>query len=269
MRDTVGMMDEENGRIESLIDDVRKAGSALLELWPGRAPNADASGLSITSKADGSLVSEADFKSNEILLRALSTYFPEDAILSEESTFDAGELQRSKRVWVIDPLDGTSAFLSGRDDFSVLVGLCENKRPTLGIMYFPARDIFVFAKRGQGTSINGRMSRCSTSATARAGHVYIRNFECERPELASPMMDSGLALLKVANGELDAAIIRMKTHREWDIAAPMAAIEEAGGTISDETGSPVPCGTGAITFRYFVASNGPVHADMLTLVRDR
>jgi myo-inositol-1(or 4)-monophosphatase len=79
-------------------------------------------------------------------------------------------------------------------------------------------------------------------------------------------MDSSLALLKVACGELDAAVIRMTTHREWDIAAPIAVIREAGGMITDETGVEIQCGLGGVSFTYLVASNGCVHKEILKLI---
>ena len=80
------------------------------------------------------------------------------------------------------------------------------------------------------------------------------------------MMDSGLALLKVATGELDGAIIRMTTHREWDIAAPAAVLLSAGGCYSSETGDPVRLGVGDVEFAYFIASNGLVHEQLQALM---
>jgi fructose-1,6-bisphosphatase/inositol monophosphatase family enzyme len=79
-------------------------------------------------------------------------------------------------------------------------------------------------------------------------------------------MDSGLALALVASGELDGAIIRMLTHREWDIAAPMAVLREAGARVSDETGREVPLGVGGIGFSYLVVSNDLVHDQLLDVV---
>jgi myo-inositol-1(or 4)-monophosphatase len=79
-------------------------------------------------------------------------------------------------------------------------------------------------------------------------------------------MDSCLAFLKVAQGELDALVIKMTTHREWDIAAPMAIIKEAGGVITDEKGQTIPCGLGSVPFSYLVASNGRLHQEILRLI---
>jgi myo-inositol-1(or 4)-monophosphatase len=175
-------------------------------------------------------------------------------VLSEESPIKGD----SERVWIIDPLDGTNSFLNGRDDFSVLVALCEGGAPLLGMMYFPARDLFVIARQGEAATINGQ--------ELKPGRIYIRNFQSRRAELAAPMMDSGLALLKVANGELDGAIIRMTTHREWDIAAPMAVILSAGGVASDQAGNQIKLGRKAIDCPYFIASNGKLHQQLMGLI---
>jgi fructose-1,6-bisphosphatase/inositol monophosphatase family enzyme len=80
------------------------------------------------------------------------------------------------------------------------------------------------------------------------------------------MMDSGLALLKVAQGELDGAIIRMTTHREWDIAAPAAIIRSAGGVVTNETQLPIRFGTGRVDFQYLIASNGVIHKELQALI---
>jgi 3'-phosphoadenosine 5'-phosphosulfate (PAPS) 3'-phosphatase len=236
---------------------VRRAGDVLLSLWPGagRSPQQ----LRTESKADGSAVTQADLLSNEILIAALQKLFPNDAILSEETPFVADELTCSRRTWVLDPLDGTRSFIEGRDDFSVLVALCEDYTPVYGIMFFPARQQFVIAEQGGPALCNGAAISVSRARILEPGRVYIRNFECLRPEVASPMMDSGAALLKVANGELDGAIIRMTTHREWDIAAPTAVIRAAGGTVTTETSSQIVFGQGRIDFQYLLASNGSIH----------
>lgn len=252
-------------KIDKLIQAIEEAGSLLLRLWPGRN-GVSKEGLAIQSKSDGTLVSEADMQSNTLVLGALRSLFPADAVLSEEVAPDLDLLRRSERTWVVDPLDGTTSFLHGRDDFSVLVALSERNVPTLGIMHFPARALTVLGRRGEGASCNGRTLHVSRHPQAREGRVYIRNFESKRPELASPMMDSGLALLKVANGELDGAIIRMTTHREWDLAAPMAVLLEAGGRVSDQTGAEIRCGTGELDFSYFIASNGLIHQELLALI---
>jgi 3'-phosphoadenosine 5'-phosphosulfate (PAPS) 3'-phosphatase len=243
---------------------VRRAGDELLALWPGNAGAGQK--LQASHKADGSVVTEADLRSNQILMSGITELFPADAILSEESPFAAEELQRSRRTWIIDPLDGTRSFVQGDDDFSVLVALCIDFVPVYGIMFFPVRQLFVTAREHATALCNGIALAVSPARRIEPGRVYIRNFECRRPEIASPMMDSGLALLKVAQGELDGAIIRMSTHREWDIAAPAAIIRSAGGVVTSESQQPIRFGTGSIDFQYLIASNGIIHKELQAVI---
>lgn len=245
---------------------VRRAGQQLLSLWPGGG-GGDREQLRAQHKDDGSLVTEADLRANQILISTIEKLFPNDAILSEESPFVASELQRSRRTWVVDPLDGTRSFVQGDDDFSVLVALCHDCIPVYGIMFFPARGWFVVAQQGAQAECNDAPLAVSNSRSLEPGRVYIRNFECRRPELASPSMDSGMALYKVASGELDGAIIRMTTHREWDIAAPMAVIRAAGGLVSSECDAPLRLGRGVVDFGYLIASNGHIHKQLQGLIK--
>lgn len=247
-----------------LICAVRQAGAFLLSLWPGAVGQKEQ--LQTESKADGTLVTRADLGSNRILIEALARLFPNDAILSEESPFSLEELRQARRIWVIDPLDGTRSFVNGLDDFSVLVALCEDSVPMYGVMFFPARDQLVTAEQGSPALCNGVVLAVSKTATLQPGRIYIRNFECRRPELAAPMMDSGLALLQVARGEIDGAIIRMTTHREWDIAGPAVVIRAAGGMMTTETASQIKFGNGAIDFQYLIASNGIIHKQLQEVI---
>jgi myo-inositol-1(or 4)-monophosphatase len=234
-----------------------------MSYWPGRAAHTNAV---VQQKHDGSLVSTADVASNELLTKRLLALFPGEVIFSEEVELRPESIVAARRVWIIDPLDGTSAFLEGRDDFSILVSRCESNRSTVGILFLPARNIMALASKDGGATANGVPLRVSRAVTGRKGSVYVRNFEQLHTDLASPMMDSGLALYKVAAGELDGALIRMKTHREWDIAAPIRLIEEAGGRVTDEHGNAIPLGVGKIEFSCLVASNGIVHEELQRLI---
>lgn len=247
-----------------LTSSVREAGALLLSMWPGQ--QGQGVHLSVSQKGDGSLVSAADMASNDLLTKAIRSLYPSDYIFSEEIASDPAIVAAAKRVWIIDPLDGTSAFLEGRDDFSVLVGLSVDHRAAAGLLFLPARNQMLSAEMDKGAFLNGAPIRVSDATEPRPGHVYVRRFSSKAPELEAPMMDSGLALSKVACGELDGAVIKMTTHREWDIAAPMAILREAGATVTDERGLEIPLGMGGIHFQYFVASNGRVHQSLLTII---
>lgn len=262
--------------LKSLLESITLASQELLRLWPGREvpilQEATASKLGVLTKDDGSLVSQADFRSNEILTKAIRAIFPEDSLISEEGVGEGIEGHVSprghaaERSWIIDPLDGTSSFLHGRDDFSILAGCWHAGVPLVGIMNFPVRKLLVIARSGQGCAVNGEIVRVSSFSDPRLGRVYMRNFTPKFPEFACSSRDSGLALLEVATGELDAAIIRMTTHKVWDIAAPIVAILEAGGTVTDELGNAVVCGSKELSAQYVIASNSLCHAKALTLV---
>jgi myo-inositol-1(or 4)-monophosphatase len=273
----------EDDDVKTLLEAISQASRELLQLWPGRDVKASkevtSSSLGVQTKEDGSLVSQADFRSNEILIKALREVFPADTIISEEGVGEGLERAKgaglagglpyhshsSTRYWIIDPLDGTSSFLHGRDDFSILAGCWQAGVPLLGIMNFPVRKLLVIARSGQGCSVNGKLVSVSTFVEPRPGCVYMRNFTPKFPELACSPRDSGLALLEVASGELDAAIIRMTTHRVWDLAAPIVAILEAGGTVTDEMGRPIVCGSEELSAKYVIATNTKCHLKALTL----
>jgi myo-inositol-1(or 4)-monophosphatase len=257
---------EETPLLVQLLEVVRQAGGVLLSYWPGAAALRSYP-AEVVEKSDGSPVSNADLESNQLLLAGLHRLCPDDAVLSEECPPDAARLARARRTWVVDPLDGTRAFLAGRDDFAVLLGLCSDHRPTTGIMHFPARRQELLATAGHGSWLNGERVRVSTSAACRAASVYIRNFDCPVPPLQAPAMDSSVALLLVAQGVLDGAVLGMQTFGEWDIVAPAAAIEAAGGRVSDEEDRPLRCATGDRPCRYFVASNGRCHEQLLRLIQ--
>ncbi len=247
---------------------IRRAGAKLLEHWPGAETRGE---LDIQKKSDGSVVTSADFASNEILVAALKKNFPKDGILSEE--IPAGdELKKKSRVWIIDPLDGTQSFVDGNDDFSILVALTVDGSSEGGFMFFPARDQFAAAKRGAGAWRDGKRLRVSKSESIRPASVYARNFTPTDPEKAyGRWLDSGCAFLTLAEGTFDGLIIKIVSHREWDLAAPAIVVEESGGRVSDENGDPVSFKSstfsgGPGSCRYFVASNGRCHDELLKLI---
>lgn len=251
-----------NSEAEKIKATIRRAGEALLAHWPARER------LAVDTKADGSSVSEADMASNAILIDGLRSLFPNDAILSEELP-PPTDLDPERRLWIIDPLDGTSSFLNGIDDFSILVAACESGTVLAGFMLFPARNWIAEAVRGQGATLDGSKLLVSDAASIGAGRLYTRNFRAPTDSrVFSGRMDSGMAFLEVARGGLDAVIIRMTHHKEWDLAAPCLAIEESGGRVTDEKGRSIRYGRPAIEFEFLVATNRRVHDEAIAIAND-
>ena len=120
----------------------REAGSAILEFY--------LKPLEIEQKesfSNSEPVTEADRVANELIVESLQKEFPDDGILAEESIDTSRRLDRP-RVWMIDPLDGTTGFIDGNGDFAVQIGLAKNGEAVLGVVYQPLTGVLYRAVRG-------------------------------------------------------------------------------------------------------------------------
>ena len=251
---------------QQLLEVIRSAAAKLLEFYPGDPNSAGGATLQVEVKPDGSKVSEADFASNEILVNGINSIFPGDGIISEESPI-AADVHQMSRVWIIDPLDGTSSFIAGEDDFSILVALVVDTQVEFGTMYFPAKNVFGYGKRGAGVLVDGEPAQVSNAEKLRPQSVCCRNFDPVSSDAVHPKwMDSGIAFLRLCCGDLDGVIIKMVRHKEWDLAAPIVLLEEAGGRATDENGNQLKFNQPEIEFEYLVASNGKTHEELLSLI---
>src|SRR5919201_1835088 len=125
--------------------------------------------LEVGYKARGEIVTAADLESDRIIRDGLARAFPADAVYSEE-TADSPERLSTARVWIVDPLDSTSSYAAGGDEYSVSIGLALNGQAVLGAVYSPSQDELVCGGYGLGVALNERpvrVSRASHLATAR------------------------------------------------------------------------------------------------------
>lgn len=241
-----------------------RTGAVLLRHW--KRPREGEGALQVFTKPDGTKVTEADLEANELLVKGLEGIFPGVGIVSEESEVTA-ELRALNEVIIADPLDGTRSFIAEKDDFSVLVGFSRNQVIEWGAMHFPAKSISAFGARSGGASVDGQRVRVSSETKLAPKTVFLS--KCELPGSELPItewMDSGMALLALAKGDLLGVVIKMETHQEWDIAAPQVILAEAGGRMTDELGREIRFNQPKIDFRYLVASNGETHSELLRLV---
>lgn len=186
------------------------------------------------------LVSEADLHASEILHSALTGAFPSYGWLGEEHTDTAERLGRD-RVWIVDPIDGTRAFIEGRDQWCVAVALIEAGRPVLAAVYRPTRDEFYLAATGEGASLNDAPIKASDSLSL-AGATVAGNRKALGhlaptgivPDI-SGALPLQLRLAYVAAGRLDGAVSAGKRH-DWDLAAGELLVIEAGGAVSGTSG---------------------------------
>ncbi len=124
-------------------------------------------------KADGSAVTEADHAVDALVAERLRVSRPDYGWLSEESAEHGSRLE-ARRVWVVDPIDGTRAFIAGRDDWTVALALVEDGAPTLAAVVNPLRGETYEARAGGGAFLNGRRS-------ARARKTRLPARSCSRP----------------------------------------------------------------------------------------
>jgi myo-inositol-1(or 4)-monophosphatase len=180
-------------------------------------------------------VSEADIASNDLLQKRLVE--PGEGWLSEESENDPTRLA-ARRVWVVDPIDGTRAFIAGREDWSVSVALVVDGRPVLAALFAPATEELFLSTVGGGATRNGVAIRASAGDSLDGVRVGGPKRMMERIALKAagivpmPRVRSlALRLARVADGELDAAIAGGNSH-DWDLAAADLLVHEAGGLMT-------------------------------------
>lgn len=214
----------------------------------------------IWSKSGGSPVTEADIAVDTFLRVRLSALLPEAAWLSEETVDDAQRLSR-RFVWVVDPIDGTRAYMSGSPDWAVCVALLDAGAPVLGIVHAPACDATYTALRGAGAKRSGstiQASQLDGLAGARiAGPKPMLDAlaETERFEAAGKIPSLALRLTRIADGTIDAGLISPDA-RDWDLAAADLVLSEAGGRLSDASGQPVVYNRPNPVHGMLIASNG-------------
>lgn len=195
------------------------------------------------SKSGGSPVTEADIGVDTFLRIRLSVLLPEAAWLSEETVDDALRLSR-RFVWVVDPIDGTRAYMGGSPDWAVCVALLDEGVPILGVVHAPACNATYQALRGGGAQRNSS-AISATTITSLAGSriagpkpMLDALARSEPFEQADKIPSLALRLTRIADGTIDAGLISADA-RDWDLAAADLILQEAGGMLSGGSGEAV------------------------------
>lgn len=229
-----------------------------------------------TRKADQSPVTNADHAANDILLGGLRRAFPDHGILSEETGREGPA--DAEFLWLVDPLDGTRAFIKGIPGFSVMVGLLQAGNPVLGVVYDPLNQRLFEAVRGGGAFQWALAKRRSLRVSSRRewnGMPVItstgfppalrRKLEhALRVRFLDPINSVGVKVGYLGRQLADLYLNHHPVHL-WDTAAPLVILEEAGGRMTQWDGSRL---TYALDGRYVhaqgtVASNAARHDDLV------
>jgi myo-inositol-1(or 4)-monophosphatase len=248
---------------ERLAAAVQEAGAIALGFFRGP--------LRSWTKGHGdSPVTEADIAANDLLHRRLVSNG--DGWLSEESENDPARLS-ARRVWVVDPIDGTRAYIAGREDWSISAALVVDGRPTMAALFAPATDELFLATAGGGAWRNGVPVRVSDEASlegARIGgpkRMLDRMAQGGTGIVAMPRVHSlALRLARVAHGELDAAIAGGNGH-DWDLAAADLLVHEAGGIMTALDGKALIYNRPDPVHGMLIAAGHGRHAALTDLVR--
>ena len=194
----------------------------------------------VHSKSGGSPVTDADFAVDRFLTERLRDAIPLAGWLSEE-TADSPERLSRHHVFVVDPIDGTRAFMSGLESWAVSVALVAGDRPVAGVVHVPAIDALYQATAGGGATCNGKPIVVSTQA--RLAHARIAGPEAyveafvKRGGLTYIEKVPSLAcrFVRVADGQFDLGAASSNAH-DWDMAGADLILEEAGGLLTTPDG---------------------------------
>jgi len=242
-----------------LADIAAEAARLILPLWR--------SGLEVISKADNSPVTEADRRGEALILEALSRRFPGLPVISEEDASEFGAPEAiGPRFFLVDPLDGTKAFVRGDPHFTVNIGLIDHGRPVAGVVAAPASGELwrtcaegVLKRHGDGPA---ELVRPRAWPEGEALALISHTMKTETAdELAAQYgfhrrepMDSSIKFCRIAEGAAD-IYPRHGPTMEWDTAAGHAVLVAAGGSVTTPEGAPFLYGKAAEGFRngWFVA----------------
>jgi 3'(2'), 5'-bisphosphate nucleotidase len=236
--------------INKILTIAEDAGKATLEIYNRE--------FDIEEKDDRSPLTEADKKSNEIILDGLIQHYPDIPYISEETKQTAYEERREwNHFWLIDPLDGTKEFIKKNGEFTINIALIEGQKPILGVIYVPVKDIFYYSVHGKGSfkiengsdpmpiSANKENSReklvvvGSRSHGGEALNDYLDKKRKEYSEVELISSGSSLKFCLVAEGKADIYPRTGPTY-EWDTAAGHAVVLESGKSVYDfETEDPL------------------------------
>lgn len=251
--------------LEVAVDVAREAGQILREEME-RPP-------SIAYKGDFDLVTQADRRSEALIVSRLQQHFPDHAVAAEEGT---GKDTASEYRWHVDPLDGTTNFAHAYPCFCVSMALARRNELLLGVIYNPIYNELFTAVRGEGATFNGKKIHCSKIDALRNSllctgfpnhnrrghpnfHYYwdftLRSHGVRRD--GSAALDLAFVALGRFDGFWEFGL------NPWDTAAGVILVEEAGGKVTDMQGQPYVLGGPSI-----LASNGFIHSEMLRVAAE-
>jgi len=224
--------------INKLLMIAKNAGKAIMEIY--------SKPIEVEQKSDDSPLTLADRQSNKIILEGLKNFYPDIPYISEETKLTSYDERKDwEYFWLIDPLDGTKEFIKRNGEFTVNIALIHKNTPVLGVVYLPDKDIFYYAKKGEGSykiegsetaqKINARIledkSQIVIMGSRSHGNQeledYVNQKKNEYESVEFIPAGSSLKFTLIAEGKAD-IYPRLGPTMEWDTAAAHAIVLESG-----------------------------------------
>ena len=244
-----------------------KAGEEIMKVY--------ASDFFSKTKEDYSPITMADLKSNKVIKEILSKTGLE--ILSEED-YDAKKRLEENRVWIVDPLDGTTDFVKRTGEFTIMIGLVQEGKPVLGVISWPTENTVFAAQTGCGAwmfsnnswnrifvSKVSELSRCR--AVGSRHHISDAEMDLlKKLQLTKfTSVGSSLKVAKISSGEAEVYLTTTNKIKEWDTCASYCIISEAGGKMTDMLGNDLSYNNQNVNhLNGILATNGLVHNKIIS-----
>lgn len=245
----------------AVADAVRTAGDLAHDRWQGA--------FNAWEKSPGQPVCDVDLEVDDHLKRSLAAIDGDAGWLSEE-TLDRSDRLMRRRVWVVDPIDGTRDFIRRRPGWAVSVALVEGEQPLVAALYAPVTGQLWLARAGRGTMLNDVPVRASDRTDLPGARVPADTLPSADRDLVAVAKPNSIALriAMVAGGDAD-LLATIRWGHEWDIAAAVLIAREAGALVTDALGRKLRFNTPRGQAFGVIAAAPGIHAAAIERLRDR
>ncbi|MBT3464209.1 3'(2'),5'-bisphosphate nucleotidase CysQ [archaeon] len=259
-------------KLELMIKLARQAGNQIMKIYSKE-------NIIKYVKEDNSPLTEADKRSNSVIIRGLLKKYPKIPVMSEENEHKIN-FEKCEKIWILDPLDGTKEFIKKNGEFSVNIAYVENKRPVIGVIFFPVLNELYYAIRNKGSfCFNGskinniQVSKKDitedmvlTRSRSHASEKLLKFIEIFKIQKVL-VKGSSLKGCLIAKGTAD-VYIRFGNVHEWDICAMDIIIKEAGGKITNFKDEEIKYNNKDTIINGFMVSNTLLHEKILQKVKN-
>lgn len=265
--------------LEIAIAAARKAGEVVLNYYSRKIIEEEKLGADNYSEP----VTAADRAASRVIVEALRLAFPADAVLSEEEKDDVEARTLKRRVWIIDPIDGTRGFINRDGDFAIQIGLAEGGEPILGVVYIPVYDVLYSASKGSGAfavAAGGEPKPVQSSTKTDFTEMSIATSRDHRSPRATRINQFfgikneerrgsiGIKVGLIVEQKCDLYINLSPRTKFWDTCGPQMILEEAGGALTDMFGERIRYDIEDVQNNWgVIASNGVSHDAIIEKLR--